>query len=98
MPKFRNISPGDLVAFHPEGHPQARFVERGEVLEVPGSLVKSRPKPKDDEPAPEPLPDDAYIVAHNGEERAWPHAQWELVEEPRKSEKKTDEPSTVKEN
>lgn len=79
MPKFKNISNVDLAVFKPEGDPAARSVEPGAVLEVRGRLVASRPEPEGDVPAPEPLPADAYVVEHNGDERAWPHAVWELV-------------------
>lgn len=78
MLKFRNVGPYDIDAFRPEGEAQSRFVEKGGTVEVPGTVVTSR-SAKKDEPAPEPLPDDAYIVEHNGEERAWPKSQWELV-------------------
>lgn len=81
MIKFRNVGPHNIDAFQPAGGSRSQFVERGAVVEVPGTLVTSRTKPKGDEPAPSPLPDDAYIVEHNGEERAWPHAQWELVDD-----------------
>lgn len=56
-------------------------VAPGATIEVPGVLITSRPTPKDDEPAPPPLPDDAYIVEDRGEERAWAHALWELAED-----------------
>lgn len=79
MLKFKNVSGVELAVFKPEGDPAARSVEPSAVLDVPGELVTSRPEPKDDEPAPEPLPEDAYVVVHAGEERAWPHAVWELV-------------------
>jgi hypothetical protein len=95
VPQFRNIGPGDVQVGRPEGHPESHLVEHGKTVDVPGTLVKSRPKPKDDEPPPEPLPDDAYIVEHNGEERAWSHAWWELVEDKPDKSKKSD---TVKEN
>jgi hypothetical protein len=73
--KFKNISGGDVEAIRTERRP----VDADEVIEVPGRLVTSRPKPKDGEPEPGPIPDDAYLVDNNGEERAWPHATWELV-------------------
>jgi hypothetical protein len=75
--KFKNISGGDVEAIRTERRP----VDTGEVIEVPGSIVKSRPKPKDGDPEPAPIPDDAYLVVSDGEERAWPHATWELVED-----------------
>jgi hypothetical protein len=75
--KFKNVSGGDVEAIRTERRP----VDAGEVIEVPGRLVTSRPKPKDGEPEPEPLPEDAYLVDNDGEERAWPHATWELVED-----------------
>lgn len=83
MPKFR-LRPDhpDVDLFQPAGGLDSIRVESGKTIEVPGVLVTSRPEPKeDDEPAPPPLPDDAYIVATNGEERTWPHAVWELVED-----------------
>lgn len=77
MPKFKNISGSDMEAIATERRP----VAAGDIFEVPGRVVTSRPAPKKDEPAPEPLPDDAYLVEHNGQERAWPHAVWELVDD-----------------
>lgn len=77
MLKFKNISGGDVEAIRTERRP----VDAGEVIEVPGVLVTSRPKPKDGEPEPAPIPDDAYLVAGPAGERAWPHATWELVDD-----------------
>lgn len=79
MLKFKNVSGSELAVFKPEGDPSARGVGPGDVLEVAGDLVTSRPEPKDDEPAAEPLPEDAYLVVQGGEERAWPRSVWELV-------------------
>lgn len=80
MPKFRLRSdaqpvtilgrPGTLDAFE---------VEPGQVVDVPGKLVTSR-ESKKGEPV-EPLPSDAYLVVHGDEERAWPHALWESVDD-----------------
>ena len=85
MPKFRNVSGADLHLFGPGGQMGTYLVEAGEIANVMGELVTSRPTPKKDEPEPTPLPDDAYIVRSGDEEKAWPHAVWELVDE------KTDE-------
>lgn len=79
MPRFR------LREDHPAvilAELDAFNVEPGGLVEVPGDLVTVRPKPKDDEPAPPPIPDDAYLVANNGVERAWPKAVWELADKP----------------
>lgn len=75
MLKFKNISGDAIEAIRDERRP----VEAGETIEVPGVLVTSRPTPKDDEPEPGPIPEDAYLVDNQGVERAWPHATWELV-------------------
>lgn len=79
MLKFKNVSGNELAVFKPEGDPQSRAIAAGNVLEVNGSVVSSRPEPKDDEPTPEPLPEDAYLVELDGDEKAFPHALWELV-------------------
>lgn len=76
MPKFKNVSGADVEAIATERRP----VAAGDTFEVQGRLVTSRPAAKKDEPEPEPLPSDAYLVELNGEERAWPHAVWELVD------------------
>lgn len=93
MPKFKNVGSHDVDAFRPAGDRESRFVAVGEVVEVPGVLVTKRPEPKKDEPAPAPLPADAYTVEHDGEERLWPKALWELVED-----KPAAKPASVKEN
>jgi hypothetical protein len=90
VPKFKNVSGNELAVFKPEGDPQSRNVGPGDVLEIQGTLVTSRPAPKDDEPEPEPLPEDAYIVDVDGEEQAFPHALWELVEKPKTAAKPAD--------
>jgi hypothetical protein len=62
------------------GNPRRResmTVDPGKTVEVPGDLVTSRAP---DSGLP-PLPEDAYIVADGGEERAWPHALWGLPED-----------------
>lgn len=69
-----------VTLFSPRGL-ESLVVEPGNTVDVPGTLVTSRPAQKNDEPAPAPLPDDAYIVVNNGEEKAWPHVLWELVED-----------------
>lgn len=89
MLKFKNISGGDIEAIRTERRP----VGAGEDIEVPGRLVTSRPKPKDGEPEPAPLPEDAYLVDNDGEERAWPHATWELVDDKAKPVVKADKES-----
>lgn len=90
MLRFRSLSDQQVHVYARYGHPDSMLVEPGQEVDVPGTLVTSRPKPKGDEPEPEPLPEDAYVVAQDGEERLWPHANWELV---------ADKPAkTVKEN
>lgn len=69
-----------VTLFSPRGY-ESLTVDPGNTVDVPGDLVTSRPAPKKDEPAPTPLPDDAYIVVNNGEEKAWPHALWALVDD-----------------
>ncbi|MGW3992354.1 hypothetical protein ACWEF6_02590 [Amycolatopsis sp. NPDC004772] len=81
MPKFTLKVDHAVTLFSPEGRPGAMLVEPGDVIDVPGELVTSRPAPQDDEPEPTPLPEDAYTVANNGEEKTWPHSMWELVED-----------------
>jgi hypothetical protein len=80
MPKFRLRSDAQPVTILARpGSPDAFEVEPGQVVDVPGRLVTSREAKKDE--AVEPLPTDAYIVAHGDEERAWPHALWEFVDD-----------------
>jgi hypothetical protein len=74
---FKNVSGSDVEAIATERRP----VAAGDTLEVQGRLVTSRPAPKKDELEPEPLPKDAYVVEHNGQERLWPRATWELVDD-----------------
>lgn len=78
MPRFRFKGDQSVSLFRPRGH-EAMLVEPGDPIEVPGQLVTSRPEPKDGEEVV-PLPDDAYIVENHGEEKAWPHSLWELVD------------------
>lgn len=85
MLKFKNVSGAAVEAIRDQRRP----VEDGEVIEVPGVLVESRPAPRDGEPAPGPIPTDAYLVDNQGVERAWPHATWELVDGAKKSAAKT---------
>lgn len=81
MPKFTlRADHPSVTLFSPRGY-GSMVVEPGQEIDVPGVLVTSRPEPKEDEAAPVPLPYDAYIVVNNGEEKAWPHALWELVGE-----------------
>lgn len=90
MLRFRLRLDQPVHAYAREGHSDAVTVEPGQTIDVPGDLVTSRPEPKKDEPALVPLPEDAYTVLCDGEERLWPHAVWELV---------VDKPAkTVKEN
>ncbi len=80
MPRFRLRSDhGPIHLYQPAGGRDALPVEPGQVVDVPGQLVESRPEPKEDEPAPEPLPVDAYTMAVGDDERAWSKAMWELV-------------------
>jgi hypothetical protein len=81
MPRFRLRSDDPVDLYFPSGHGDSLPVEPAQVVEAPGVLVTSRPPAKDGEPAPEPLPTDAYIVATGDEEIAWPKALWELVED-----------------
>jgi len=86
MPKFTLKVDHAVTLFSPEGRPGAMLVEPGKEIDVPGELVTERPQPKKDE-TPAPLPEDAYIVVNNGEEKAWPHSVWELVDDkPKKTE------------
>lgn len=80
MLKFKNIT-GVRVDLNRPAELGGRIVEKDEVVNVDGKLVTSRPKPKDGEPEPAPIPEDAYLVDVNGEERAWPHALWELQDD-----------------
>lgn len=94
MPKFTlRADHPSVTLFSPRGY-GSMVVEPGKEVDAPGDLVTERPK---DSELP-PLPDDAYIVVHNGEEKAWPHALWELVED--KPVKKTEpvKAPAVKEN
>lgn len=96
MPKFTLKVDHSVTLFSPRGH-GSMVVEPGKEIDVPGVLVTSRPEPKEDEAPPVPLPDDAYIVANNGEEKAWPHALWELADKPVKKTEPVKAPA-VKEN
>lgn len=83
MPRFRLRSDhGPVDLFQPAGGPDSFRIEPGEEVNVPGDLLTSRPTPKKNEPEPPPLPDDAFIVTHGGEEHAWPKAVWELADKP----------------
>lgn len=82
--KFKNKS-GSRVDVYRPAELGGRGLDHGEVIEVEGRIVASRPAPKKGEPKPSPIPDDAYLVEHNGEERAWPHAVWELVDDKAKT-------------
>jgi hypothetical protein len=80
MPKFRLRSDAQPVTILARpGAPDAFEVEPGQVVDVPGQLVTSRDGKKGE--AVEPLPSDAYLVVHGGDERAWPHALWESVDD-----------------
>lgn len=81
MLRFRLRADHPMDIYRPAGQGGSLRVEAGAEIEVAGALVTARPKPKDDEPEPTPLPEDAYIVSLDGEEKAWPHALWELVED-----------------
>lgn len=93
MLRFRLLADHPVDLYHPAGHGNSLRVDAGATVEVAGELVTSRPKPKGDEPEPAPLPEDAYIVALNGEEKAWPHALWEL-----ETDKPAAKAAAVKEN
>ena len=86
MLKFKNVSGAEVEAIRDQRRP----VGVDEVIEVPGVLVTSRQAPKDGEPEPGPIPDDAYLVDNQGVERAWPHATWELAEDKPKPNVKAD--------
>lgn len=91
MPKLKNI--GAAVVVGKPGSAGSFEVDAGDVAEVPGRLVTSRDK--DDN---RPIPEDAYLVAdRDGDERAWPHAQWELVQD-KKTDTKADKADPAKEN
>ena len=81
MPRFRLLGDQPVDLYKPSGHGDSLRVEPGQTVDVPGSLVTSRPAPKKDEEPLPPLPEDAYIVVLNGEESAWPHALWQLDED-----------------
>lgn len=81
MPRFRLLGDQPVDLYKPSGHGDSLRVEPGQTVDAPGSLVTSRPTPKKDEQPAPPLPDDAYTVVLNGEERLWPHATWELAED-----------------
>ncbi len=81
MLRFRLRADHPIDLYHPASRGGSLRVDAGAEVEVAGELVTERPKPKGDEPGPTPLPEDAYIVALNGEEKAWPHALWELVQD-----------------
>jgi hypothetical protein len=78
MPKFTLKVDHSVTLFSPRGYGSMVVEPEGEV-DVPGVLVTSRPEPKEGEAPLAPLPDDAYIVVNNGEEKAWPHALWVLA-------------------
>jgi len=81
MPKFRLRADGPPVTILAKpGDPDAFNVEPGQVVDIPGRLITSRETKKGD-PEPNPLPDDAYVVANGDDERAWPHALWESVDD-----------------
>lgn len=89
MPTFRlKEGHGAVDLFATAASYGSMHVKPGQTVEVPGSLVTSRPEPEEpkegEEPPPAlpPLPEDAYLVENRGEERAWPKAMWELVEQP----------------
>lgn len=77
MPKFRlRVDSQPVTILAKPNAADAFEVEPGRVIDVPGRLVTSR-----DATAEEPLPSDAYIVVNDAEERAWPHALWEYVDD-----------------
>lgn len=76
MPKFTLQVDYPVTVGNPRAM-EAMTVAPGMTVEVAGEVVTSR-APDSDLP---PLPDDAYIVANGGEEKAWPHALWGLVED-----------------
>lgn len=89
MLKFKNISGARVDVYRPAelgGQP----LDPNKVVEVEGRIVASRPAPKKGEPKPPPIPEDAYLVEHQGEERAWPHALWELIEDKKTADTKAD--------
>lgn len=76
MPKFTLSSDHPAVdLFQPAGGIDSFTVEPGQPVEVPGDLVGFVADPEF------PSEDDAYIVANNGVESAWPKAVWSLVED-----------------
>lgn len=78
MPKFTLVADHAVDLFSPGGRNDSMTVQPDADVEIAGDLVTDR---KDGQ---EPLPDDAYIVARNGEEKSWPKALWLLVEEVKK--------------
>jgi hypothetical protein len=80
VPKFKNI--GDAVDLYaPAGSGDSLFVDIGQTVEVPGTLAKSLQKKELADAGISEMPDDAVLlVLPNGDIRAFPTAQWELVE------------------
>lgn len=79
MPKFRNIGP-DIAAFKP-AELGGKPIESDDVIEVDGEVTGEV--------------DDAYLVGEGDNTRAWPKAQWELVQD-KPAAKKTDKTDTTK--
>ncbi len=95
MLKLKNITGARVDVYRP-AELGGRPLDPDDVIEVEGRIVSSRPAPKKGEPTPPPIPDDAYLVEHNGTERAWPKALWELVDD--KLPAKTPDAKADKEN
>lgn len=81
MLRLRLLGDQPIDLYKPSGHGDSLRVEPGQTVDVPGDLVTSRAAPKKDETPLPPLPEDAYVVALNGEESAWPRALWEQVDD-----------------
>lgn len=82
MPRLR-LRPdhAPISLYQPAGGNESLPVEPGQTVDVSGQFITSRHAAKQGQPAPEPLPDDAYVFDIGGEERAWPKSTWELVED-----------------
>lgn len=66
MVKFKNVG-DECSVYAPAGSAHALLVDHGDVVQAAGDLAADG--------------DDAYLVEHNGEVRAWPKARWELVQD-----------------
>lgn len=73
MLRFKNLL-ANCHVYHPSGHPNSVLVTEGQVVEVAGEVVAEH--------------DDCWVVAMDGDTRAWPKTNWELEPAPKPSPKK----------